>query len=152
MTAAPMTEHRFTITRVLDAPQALVWAAWTEPEQFAAWFGPEHFRTPVESVEIDLRPGGVFKSTMVGPDGTEHPGNGTIVDVSPKERFSFAEEDIDHPMMQRQHTVVSFHDLGDGRTELVIDVTMTCVDELIPMAHAGWAGTLDKLEGVLAAR
>lgn len=152
MTAAPMTEHRFTITRVLDAPQALVWAAWTEPEQFAAWFGPEHFHTPVESVEIDLRPGGAFRSTMVGPDGTEHPGAGTLVEVVPMERFSFTEEDIAHPMMDRQFTVVSFNDLGDGRTELVIDVTMTCVDELIPMAHAGWAGTLDKLEGVLAAR
>ena len=48
-----MNEHQFTITRILDAPRDLVWAAWTEPEQFAAWFGPEHFTTPVESVEID---------------------------------------------------------------------------------------------------
>lgn len=151
MTAAPMREHSFTITRVLDAPQALVWAAWTEPEQFAAWFGPEHFHTPVETVEIDLRPGGVFRSTMVGPDGTEHPGNGTLVEVVPEERFSFTEDRIAHPMMERQHTVVSFNDLGDGRTELVIDVTMLCVDELIPMADAGWAGTLDKLEALLAA-
>jgi len=150
MTAAPMTEHRFTITRVFDAPQDLVWACWTEPEHFAAWFGPEHFHTPVETVEIDLRPGGVFKSTMVGPDGTEHPGTGTLVEVSPKDRFSFVEEDVDHPMMQRQHTVVSFNDLGDGRTELVIDVTMTCVDELIPLAQSGWNSSLDKLAGVLA--
>lgn len=150
MTTTPMNEHRFTITRVLDAPQDLVWAAWTEPEQFAAWFGPEHFHTPVESVEIDLRPGGVFKSTMVGPDGTEHPGAGTLVEVTPKERFSFTEEDIDHPMMDRQFTVISFNDLGDGRTELVIDVTMTCVDDMIPMANAGWNGTLDKLAAVLA--
>lgn len=151
MTDAPMREHRFTITRVLDAPQALVWACWTEPEQFAAWFGPEHFRTPVETVEIDLRPGGAFRSTMIGPDGTEHPGNGTLVEVTPRERFSFTEEGIDHPMMDRQFTVISFHDLGDDRTELVIDVTMTCTDELIPMANAGWASTLDKLESVLAA-
>ena len=40
-------------------------------------------------------------------------------------------------MMDRQFTVISFNDLGDGRTELVIDVTMTCADELIPMAHVG---------------
>ena len=145
-----MTEHQFTITRVLDAPRALVWAAWTEPEQFAAWFGPEQFRTPVESVEIDLRPGGAFRSTMVGPDGTEHPGDGTLVEVVPQERFSFTEEDIAHPMMDRQFTVISFNDLGDGRTELVIDVTMTCTDELIPMAHAGWDSTLDKLAAMLA--
>lgn len=150
MTPAPMREHRFTITRVLDAPQALVWACWTEPARFAAWFGPEDFHTPVESVEIDLRPGGVFRSTMVGPDGTEHPGNGRLVEVTPTERFSFTEEDIAHPMMDRQFTVISFNDLGDGRTELVIDVTMLCVDDLIPMAHAGWGTTLDKLAGLVA--
>jgi uncharacterized protein YndB with AHSA1/START domain len=149
MTTAPMTEHKFTITRVFDASQDLVWACWTEPKQFAAWFGPEHFHTPVESVEIDLRPGGVFRSTMVGPDGTEHPGAGTFVEVVPKERFSFTEVDIDHPMMDRQFTVISFNDLGDDRTELVIDVTMTCIDELIPMAQSGWNSTLDKLAGVL---
>jgi len=148
--AATMNEHQFVITRVLDAPQDLVWACWTEPEHFAAWFGPEHFHTPVESVEIDLRPGGAFKSTMVGPDGTAYPGEGTLVEVSPKERFSFTEEDIDHPMMERQHTVISLNDLGDGRTELVIDVTMRCVDEMIPMANSGWNSTLDKLEALLA--
>ena len=145
-----MTEHQFTITRVLDAPRELVWAAWTEPEQFAAWFGPEHFHVPVESVSIDLRPGGIFKSTMVDADGNEYPSTGTLVDVDPPERFSFTEEDIDHPMMDRQFTVIRFNDAGDGRTELVIDVTMTCVDEMIPMANAGWNSTLDKLQGMLA--
>ncbi len=145
-----MTEQQFTITRALDAPRELVWAAWTEPEQFAAWFGPEHFHTPVESVVIDPRPGGVFKSTMVDPDGNEYPSTGTLVDVDPPARLSFTEEDIDHPMMDRQFTVISFNDLGDGRTELVIDVTMTCTDELIPMAQSGWGTTLDKLEGLLA--
>ena len=54
-------------------------------------------------------------------------------------------------MMDRQFTVISFNDLGDGRTELVIDVTMTCTDELIPMANAGWNSTLDKLAAMLAA-
>ena len=151
MTDMPMTERQFTISRIFDAPRHLVWACWTEPAHFAAWFGPEHFHTPVESVEIDLRPGGAFKSTMVGPDGTEYPGAGTLVEVSPMDRFSFTEEDIDHPMMDRQYTVVSFKDLGDGRTELVIDVTMVCVDEMIPMAQSGWNSTLDKLAGVLAA-
>ena len=54
-------------------------------------------------------------------------------------------------MMDRQFTVISFNDLGDGRTELVIDVTMTCVDELIPMANVGLEQTLDKLAALLAA-
>ncbi|HEY5143592.1 MAG TPA: SRPBCC domain-containing protein [Solirubrobacteraceae bacterium] len=148
--ASPMIERNLRITRVLDAPRDLVWTCWTDPEHFAAWFGPEHFHTPVESVEIDLRPGGVFKSTMVGPDGNEYPGTGTFVEVTPKDRLVFEERDIEHPMMERQHTVVSFRDLGGGRTELEIAVTMVCVEELLPMAEAGWNSSFDKLAAVLA--
>ena len=72
--ATTMNERRLVITRVFDAPRDLVWTCWTDPEHFAAWWGPEHFTTPLESVEIDLRVGGTFKATMVGPDGTEYPG------------------------------------------------------------------------------
>jgi uncharacterized protein YndB with AHSA1/START domain len=145
-----MAERHLEITRIFDAPRDLVWTCWTDPEHFAAWFGPENFHTPLESVVIDLRPGGIFKSTMVDPDGNEHPGNGTFEEVTPKDRLIFSEKDIDHPMMESQYTIVSFKDLGDGRTELHIDVTIVCVAELIPMAESGWNSTFDKLAVVLA--
>ncbi|MFN8130397.1 MAG: SRPBCC domain-containing protein [Solirubrobacteraceae bacterium] len=148
--ASAMTERQFTITRVFDAPRDLLWTCWTDPEHFAAWWGPEHFHTPVESVVLELRPGGAANATMVGPDGTEYPSCGTFEQVTPKDRLVFLETDIDHPMMERQRTVVSFTDLGDGRSELTIDVTMVCTDELIPMAHAGWSSSFDKLGRVLA--
>lgn len=145
-----LTEHELSITRVLEAPRELVWTCWTDPEHFAAWFGPEHFTTPVDKVEIDLRPGGVFKSTMVGPDGSEHPNDGVFEEITPPERLVFAETDIDHPMVDSQRTTVTLTDLGDGRTELRLDVTMVCVDELVPMAKAGWSSSFDKLAAVLA--
>lgn len=148
--ADAMSERHFTITRVFDAPRDLVWECWTDPQRFATWWGPEHFHTPVESVEFDVRPGGVFKATMVGPDGAEYPSCGTFEEVTPKDRLAFAEQDIDHPMMETQYTVLTFKDLGDDRTELELDVRMVCVDEMIPMAQAGWKGTFDKLVGVLA--
>lgn len=153
MTDAPstaMTERELRIARTFDAPRDLVWTCWTDPEHFAAWWGPEHFTTPVDSVEIDLRPGGVFKSTMVGPDGTEYPGAGYFEAVTPRDSLVFREDQTDHPMIERQRTVVTFRDLGDGRTELVIDVTMVCVDELLPMAESGWNSSLDKLAAILA--
>ncbi len=153
MTDAPahaMTEHQFTITRVFEAPRDLVWTCWTDPEHFAAWWGPEHFHTPVESVVLELRPGGAAHSTMVDSEGNEYPSRGTFEEVTPKDRLVFVETDIDHPMMERQRTVVSFRDLGDGRSELTIDVTMVCADELIPMATRGWNSSFDKLGRVLA--
>lgn len=148
-TPTTMAERGLTITRVLDAPRELVWRCWTDPDHFARWWGPEHFHTPRDTVEIDPRPGGVFRATMVGSDGTEHPANGTFREVSPPKRFVFVEEDIDHPMMESQVTVVTLTDLGDARTELRIDVTMRCVEELIPLAESGWGTALDKLAAVV---
>ena len=45
-----------TLTRIIDAPRALVWAAWTEPRHMAQWWGPHHFTNPV--CEMDVRSGG----------------------------------------------------------------------------------------------
>ncbi len=149
-TPPTMAERKLTITRVLDAPRELVWRCWTDPDHFARWWGPEHFHTPRESVEIDPRPGGAFRATMVGPDGAEYPSTGEFREVEPPERFVTVEEEIDHPMMESQVSVFTLADLGDGRTELRIDVTMRCVEELIPLAESGWRTSLDKLEALVA--
>ena len=50
----PMTRE-VTLTRMIDAPRALVWAAWTEPKRMAQWWGPHHFTNPV--CEMDVRAG-----------------------------------------------------------------------------------------------
>lgn len=153
MTDAPadaMAERHLTITRVLDAPRDLVWTCWTEPGHFAAWWGPEQFTTPPDSVELDLRPGGVFRATMVDRDGNEYPSDGIFEEVTPKDRLVFSEKDIDHPMMESVYTAISLKDLGGGRTELVADVTMVCVAAMMPRAESGWNSSFDKLVAVLA--
>ena len=52
--------------RVVDLPPALIWAAWTEPEHLTHWFTPVPWKT-VEC-EIDLRPGGIFRTVMRSPE------------------------------------------------------------------------------------
>jgi uncharacterized protein YndB with AHSA1/START domain len=59
------------LERLVDVPVDLVWKAWTDPEHLKAWFAPKPFET-VEC-EIDLRPGGVFRTVMRAPDGTVFP-------------------------------------------------------------------------------
>lgn len=49
----------------------LVWKAWTEPEHLKRWFTPAPWETI--DCEIDLRPGGVFSTTMRSPDGEVMP-------------------------------------------------------------------------------
>jgi uncharacterized protein YndB with AHSA1/START domain len=55
------------LERLVDVPVELVWKAWTDPEHLKAWFVPKPWKT-VEC-EIDLRPGGIFRTVMQDPDG-----------------------------------------------------------------------------------
>ena len=146
-----MTERTIVIERVLDAPRDLVWKVWTDPDEVTKWWGPEHFSTPRESIEYDLRPGGVCRLTMVGPDGEEYPNDGHFGIVEPPERLSFAEEDIASPMIESGETTVEFIELDEHRTKVVVTSRLICADELVGMAEAGWGSQLDKLEALLAA-
>ena len=50
------------LEREIDVPPELVWRAWTEPQHLMKWFTPAPWKT-VEC-EIDLRPGGIFRTVM----------------------------------------------------------------------------------------
>ncbi|MFE7408579.1 SRPBCC domain-containing protein [Isoptericola sp. NPDC057559] len=62
--AATDPEYDVEHTEVLDVPPAAVFAAFTDPDVFARWYGPEGVRTPREEVEIDARVGGVLRFAM----------------------------------------------------------------------------------------
>ena len=63
-------DREIVLGRVIDAPRSLVYAAWTDPDQIQQWFGPEGM--VIETREIDLKPGGVWRFDMVAPDGTRY--------------------------------------------------------------------------------
>lgn len=73
------------LERVVDVPVELVWKAWTEPEHLKVWFCPKPWG--VSECEIDLRPGGIFRTTMLSPEGQEFPNLGCYLEVIPKERL-----------------------------------------------------------------
>ena len=64
-------QRELVITRVLDAPRELVFEAWSDPKHLPQWFGPAGFR--IESKEIDVRVGGLWRFDMIAPDGTRFP-------------------------------------------------------------------------------
>jgi uncharacterized protein YndB with AHSA1/START domain len=75
MTATVETKPKdFVLTRVFDAPRALVWQAWTDPKMLGEWFGPRGFTSSVP--KWDLRVGGVLRIVMHGPEGNDYPMKG----------------------------------------------------------------------------
>ena len=67
---ADTRDREIVITRLFDAPAALVFEAWTHPNHLPHWYGPHGFTTTIE--QMDVRPGGVWKLVMHGPDGRDY--------------------------------------------------------------------------------
>jgi uncharacterized protein YndB with AHSA1/START domain len=113
------------LERTLNAPRDLVWKAWTDPEHLKRWFAPKPYE--ISEMELDLRPGGIFRLRMVGPDGfdTGHGNPGCVLEVvegeklvwtsalSPEYRPAEMGEGCESFPMT---AVITFADAGDGKT------------------------------------
>jgi uncharacterized protein YndB with AHSA1/START domain len=82
----PNPQLDLVLDRLVEVPRELVWEAWTQPEHLMAWYTPRPWRTV--QCEIDLRPGGIFRTVMQGPEGGAKVDNvGCYLDVVPCERL-----------------------------------------------------------------
>lgn len=73
------------IDREIDVPLARVWTAWTTPAHLRQWFVPHPWTIPV--CELDVRPGGLFRTVMRAPDGQEMDNSGCYLDVVHHQRL-----------------------------------------------------------------
>ena len=132
------------ITRIFDAPREAVFKAWTDPEEVAAWYGPEQFDTPREKVRIDLRVGGRYELTMVQRDGGGEFAIGYDIIELDEPALLVLRSDPMPEMGMHEPTVtrVEFHDHGPK-------TRMTLSDGPYPggggHAEAGWTASFEKL-------
>jgi uncharacterized protein YndB with AHSA1/START domain len=73
------------LERVVDVPRELVWRAWTTPVHLKKWFTPVPWQTV--ACEIDLRPGGIFRTVMRGPEGQEFDNTGCYLEIVENEKL-----------------------------------------------------------------
>jgi uncharacterized protein YndB with AHSA1/START domain len=142
--------HGLTITRVLDAPRERVWREWTEPERFADWFGGAEAEVPIATVAMDVRAGGAWRATMFfGPERREIRWAGEYRAVAPPERLVFTISD--RPGEEDgELVIVVLSDLGDGRTEMLVEQHGTMPPEAYDAARNGWGVFLDRMAQRLA--
>ena len=74
-----MTDRSFTITRLLDAPPALVFRAWTDPDHLG-WFFSGHGEP--EAPQVDLRVGGAWRQTMIIGDDDRYVTGGVYREIA----------------------------------------------------------------------
>jgi uncharacterized protein YndB with AHSA1/START domain len=158
MSEAAAAHDACVIERIVEAPVAVVWQMWTDPEHFKQWYGPQGFTVPV--VEMDVRVGGKHLFCMQSPDGNMQMwSTGEYIEVVPNARLVYTDSPADAegnvkspaemgmPEGYPAETVVTveLEDL-DGRTKMV----MTHVG--VPAsAKGGWEQAFAKLDGRLEA-
>lgn len=85
------SDREMIITRTMNAPRERVWAVFTDPEHLKHWWGPNGFTNTI--YEFDLRPGGVWRFMMHGPDGKDWPNKITFKEVVPGEKLVYTHGD-----------------------------------------------------------
>lgn len=83
------SERELILTRLIDAPRSVVFAAWTTPELLAQWFAPAPWR--VVRLSLEPRTGGRSEVVMQGPDGAEIICAATYLEVRENERIVFTD-------------------------------------------------------------
>ena len=85
--AADTSDREIVVTRVFDAPRALVFKAWTDPKHLAHWWGLNGFS--ITTYEMDFKPGGVWRFVMHGPDGRDYQNKNVYVEIAEPERLVY---------------------------------------------------------------
>lgn len=150
----PIPIDGITIVREFDAPAEQVFDAWITARPFSVWFGADNGEIPVESVELDARPGGVWKATMfAGAERHEIHWIGEFVTVERPVSLVIAftdQADADgRPDADLGYLTVHLDDLA-GRTRMTFHQGGGGLPaEELPRATAGWQGFFDVLARLL---
>ncbi len=156
----------FVISRVFDAPRALVFKAWTERERLMQLFGPKGFT--MTSATLDLRPGGSFHYCIRSPEGKEIWGKFVYREIVEPERMvwvnSFSDREGNltrHPMVPNwpleMFSEATFAEHG-GKTTVTLrwqPLNATAeerqaFENMRPSMNQGWGGTFEQLAAYLA--
>ena len=142
-----MTESVLHFTRVFDAPRQLVFSCMVEPEHLTHFWGPIGTSAPLDTITVDARPGGAFRTVMVNDaDGSTYTMRAVYAEVRRPERLVWIEADVEGGM----RTDITFVDLKDGRTEVITHQSNVPAAYLSAAAQAGFATSLDRLDAYLA--
>jgi uncharacterized protein YndB with AHSA1/START domain len=146
---------QLALTRIFDAARALVYQAFTDPDQLAAWWGPIGNSLPRDEMEFDVRPGGHQRWTEVSAADPR---------IRVNVRFNLGQVEDGELLDGTMHVTgqlpeglgpfetrvrIEFHDEAGGRTRL--EVRQWLPEDLASPSEQGWLEAFSKLEVTLAA-
>lgn len=160
---AASSDLDLVLERVVDLPPERVWAAWTTPELMTQWFTPAPWRT-IEA-ELDVRPGGIFRTVMESPEGERFPNAGCFLEVVEHRKLAWTGallpgyRPLDAAAIAAApflfSAVLTFEPEGSGTRyrAVVIHADRAGRDKHAEMGfEAGWGAALDQLVALMQRR
>jgi uncharacterized protein YndB with AHSA1/START domain len=140
---------RLEISRVINAPRARVYAAWTDPAQLKEWWGPENVQT--RNFVTDARVGGKYQWDLVNQDGEEMTVRGEYRELVPGKKIVFTWAWDDDEAWENCSSVVTIElSDRDGGTEVRLKHEQLPSEESRDRHNEGWNSVLDRLEKFFA--
>lgn len=146
------TDRELVITRLVNAPRELVWEVWTNPEHVIHWWGPDGFTNTIH--EMEVKPGGIWRFMMHGPNGMDYPNKIVFTEVVKPEKLVYIHSDDNEPPKKMFHSTIVFEKDGD-KTNIIMTVVFDTAEEKDKAvrevgAVEGGKQTLRKLDEYLA--
>ncbi|HTY65508.1 MAG TPA: SRPBCC family protein [Alphaproteobacteria bacterium] len=125
MTSSPSTalgqwalDREIVLSRVINAPRDVVFSAWADPKHLPAWFGPAGFK--IETKEIDIRVGGLWRFDMIAPDGRRYSNRMQFRRIEPPSliEIDHGSDVADDP--GRFRMTITFDEQSDGKTVITL--------------------------------
>jgi uncharacterized protein YndB with AHSA1/START domain len=152
ITHNPDPKLDLVLERVVDVPPSRVWTAWTTSEYVKKWFTPAPWQTV--DCEIDLRPGGVFRTVMRSPEGKQFSNTGCYLEVIENEKLVWTaalkpgyrpQTPTDAPLFTAV-ILLEPHGTGTKYTAIAIHGDEESAKKHANMGfHDGWGKALDQL-------
>lgn len=142
--AADAAERELVVTRLVDAPRDMVYAAWTDPKQAMQWWGPEGLT--VVALDMDVRPGGRWHKCMRAPDGRDYWRRGVYREVVAPERlvFTYASDDPRGEPGHETLVTVTFEERG-AKTMMTLRHSGFESKPARDSHHGGWTSCIERL-------
>lgn len=127
------TDRALLISKVLDAPVALVWEAWTNPQHICNWWGPNGFTCTIS--KMDLKPGGEWNLILHGPDGTDYKNRSIFEEIIPQQKIIYRHDSSPQFLGtitfedRGEQTNINWHMLFNTREEFIQTVKTFKADE-----------------------
>jgi uncharacterized protein YndB with AHSA1/START domain len=160
LTKPALDEASVLITRIIGAPRAAVFKAWTEQESLLHWYAPTGCR--ISFAKLDACPGGEFHSCILTPDGHECWCRGVYREVVAPElivhtmaiadaegrQLNAVEAGMDPEWPNETVLTVRFEE-HEGKTKVTLHQTVSESLAKRTGAHPSWLQMLDRLAELL---